>query len=96
MVYQTLPAEKMNKKLSKIFFCFSLASQVSRKFAAAKNGQVSSKFAAAKNGQVSSQTKTKKIFDIFFFIFSAGRVWYTITPQNCCSEERSGSQQICC
>ena len=27
-----------------------------------------------------SQTKTKKIFDKFFFIFSAGRVWYTITP----------------
>ena len=27
-----------------------------------------------------SQTKTKKIFDNFFFIFSAGRVWYTITP----------------
>ena len=27
-----------------------------------------------------SQTKTKKIFDKFFFIFSAGRVWYTINP----------------
>ena len=25
MVYQTLPAEKMKKILSKIFFCFSLA-----------------------------------------------------------------------
>ena len=22
----------------------------------------------------------EKIFDIFFFIFSAGRVWYTIAP----------------
>ena len=28
-----------------------------------------------------SQTKMKKIFDnFFFFIFSAGSVWYTITP----------------
>ena len=27
-----------------------------------------------------TQTKTKKIFNIFFFIFSAGSVWYTITP----------------
>ena len=27
-----------------------------------------------------SQTKMKKIFDNFFFIFSAGRVWYIITP----------------
>ena len=27
-----------------------------------------------------SQTKMKKIFDKIFFIFSAGRVWYTITP----------------
>ena len=27
-----------------------------------------------------SQTKTKKIIDKLFFIFSAGRVWHTITP----------------
>ena len=26
------------------------------------------------------KTKMKKIFDKIFFIFSAGRVWYTITP----------------
>ena len=71
---------KRKKSLTKIFHFFCWEGLVHHNSAHGRDRKVLFSAFVIVFYSDDSQTKTKKIFDNFFLIFSAGRVWYTITP----------------